>query len=267
MYGQLFSYCVFPDGQSCQVEDIASGWCSAPFTAAPTAPPETTAPPSGPAAVAMVAPQQQQANPLLSVLPYLFGTAGSSTPGASSDSTSGGNGGLGYSSYTSPNAAVAGPGGAAAGMIDPTTFFGSQGNSIASTGVTPQLVSQLATSQAQQGGFAPSPPQPIPLVMPGTTPQGASPTPSPSPSLPPLPLPALAPATPAPAPAPTPFFGLTNPILWIAAAALVAVVFFLWRRYSLKKRAETSGARSAGATTSAPTPAAAQRPAASRAPQ
>jgi hypothetical protein len=28
MYGQTFAFCTFPDGKSCQIEDLSSGWCT-----------------------------------------------------------------------------------------------------------------------------------------------------------------------------------------------------------------------------------------------
>jgi uncharacterized membrane protein len=42
MYGQTFAFCTFPDGKSCQIEDLSSGWCTNPAFD----PPKNTSKPS-----------------------------------------------------------------------------------------------------------------------------------------------------------------------------------------------------------------------------
>ena len=239
MYGQTFAYCVFPNGSSCQVDDIASGWCSA-----PTQPPLTQAPtppaPVQPPPWMQQAPQNNRQNQLLGLLPGLFGGAGSNVAG-NDTSGSGGGTGLGF--------ATVGADGAAAGM-DPsaaTKFFGDQ-TGMANTGSTPEIVAKLAAQQQYDTTGLDRVPQPVPIVMPGTTPQGP---PGDTGLATSAPLGAVGgeeaalaqikeimdAKTAAPTVDETAFFRLKNPILWILVSALISVVFILFKKYSLNKAA------------------------------
>ena len=247
MYGQTFAYCVFPNGTSCQVDDIASGWCSAPtqapLTQAPTPAPAAQQPPW-----MQQAPSNDRQNQLLGLLPSLFGGAGSDVPG--NDTSSGGGGsGLGF--------ATVGADGAAAGT-DPsavTNFFGDQTGQ-ANTGVTSDIVANLGQQQQYDTSGNDRVPQPVPVVMPNTTPQG--PAVGGEGTVTPAPMGAtsgeeaalaqiqsiLAAKTAAPATDETSFFRLKNPIMWIIIAALIAIVFIIYKKYSLSK---TAAAQSASA--------------------
>ena len=238
MYGQTFATCVFDGGASCQVEDLASGWCSpptkTPLTVAPAPPPAAQPPPW-----MQQAPNNNRQNALLAALPGLFGGAGSDVAGNDTN-VGGGGSGLGY--------AAVGPGGAYAGEgLDPAAapkFFGDE-TGMANTGVTPEIVAKLTAQQYDTSGND-RVPQPIPVVMPGTTPQGP---PGDTGLATQAPVGAtggeeaakqqiaalLAAATTAPIVDETAFFRLKNPIIWILVAALIAVVFIIYKRYSMNK--------------------------------
>jgi hypothetical protein len=232
MYGQQFSYCVFEDGTSCQVEDIASGWCGRRSTAAPT-----TAPSAKPRMYMKRHPNNGNGFPQLpqqnggggsrgiaGLLPSLFGRANSDPAGASADGSS-----LGYAEV-----------GDGSEMPDPTKFFGDQ-TGIANTGATAALAAGLAAAAqeaAYDGGGAPPVPQPVPLLPP---PAGTDQLPpaTPSPTSDAL-MSLLAQTTVPPAAPRPPFLRIGNPMLWLAAGLLLGLVFYLYRKYGRKNDALAS---------------------------
>ena len=220
MYGQQFAFCVFPDGSSCQVEDIASGWCAR-RTPKPTEAPKQKCDdskwPFGP-----VPQQNEKRNALAELIPLLFGKAGSDTPGA----PEGGNT-LGYSELGGTVTA------------DPTTFFSDQGG-IASTGVTPALAAGIAAAAQENdyntGGTIPSPPQPVPIVTPeDKTDAPATQSPKTAELLAML---AQSNATPAPRQS---FLRLGNPWLWSIAGLVLVVAFVIYLKYGRKKGGSGGG--------------------------
>ena len=212
MYGQQFSYCVFGDGTSCQVEDIASGWCSR-RTPKPTEAPffdrrRDERPAESP--FGQIPQQNPRRNELAGIIPSLFGKAGSDVAGASTGT------GLGYSEV--------------AGNPDPTRFFDDQ-TGIANTGATAALAAGLAAA-ANENSYdtgAPPVPQPVPMITPETQSQPPS---TPSPTSAAL-MSLLAQTTPAPA-ASESFVRIGNPLVWLVLGLIIAVVFFIYKKYGSK---------------------------------
>jgi hypothetical protein len=173
--------------------------------------------------------QNQRRNDLAGLIPSLFGKAGSDVAGASSDGMSGG--GLGYSDVaTNP---------------DPTRFFDDQ-TGIANTGATSALVAGLAAA-ANENSYdtgAPPIPQPVPMI----TPETQSPPPStPSPTSSAL-MALLSQTTTAPVEASESFVRIGNPFVWLILGLIVALVFFIYKKYGSKRSVSPRGAPSAPAS-------------------
>lgn len=248
LYGQQFNFCVFDDGTSCQIEDIASGWCIKP-TPSPT-PSPTPAPTLPP----FMNPQTWRSNGssnnnngsnyLAAMIPALLGRAGSDyqgydlgTPGYQDGMEYGPFGGqYGYGGDGAGGAYIAGgPRADASGayigqMGDPTRFFNDQPG-LANTGVTDAVTSALTNQQAQQNGGAP---QPVPVVVqpgqPGGETQAPGETPTANPLLTQLVAQRISQAsTPPPK---KPFLRVTNPLLYMVAGLLVGLIYYAYRRFA-----------------------------------
>ena len=232
MYGQQFNYCMFSDGSSCQVEDLASGWCSRP-TPSPTPVPVTKQPD------ATLPPwfNQQQQHPnssgsknqslamLAAMMPGMLGRAGSDYQGVDLGTPGETGGALPYGNYQQ--------------MGDPTQFFGDQ-MGLANTGVTDAVTSALIAQQTEQSEFGP--PQPVPLVMqPGGVQSSEQPTAPPAPdgANPMLAQLVAQKITQAQTQAPgTPFFRITNPLVYIMTGVIIGVVYYAYRRFSHQKMSD-----------------------------
>jgi hypothetical protein len=225
MYNTTFGYCVFPGGRSCQVEDVATGWCSAPSTPTPS-----PCPTEQPFPWITAFPQTSgRENPVAPIVPGLLGTANTNVEGSSAS----GSDGLAYSAYGADVQNKVG---------DPTQFFADQ-LGLANTGVTSDTVSQLAQAQAiaannpassGSSDFAPSVPQPFPVITATEAPATQAPTPatmSPTAQVLEAMLAATSTADPS---SPAGFFRLTNPLFLLALGILLILIFFIWRKFGRK---------------------------------